>query len=89
MTITFELPSEVEARLVEEAKAKGVSIDQIVKHYLVRRAQTSPHATSQLTPEELDCALEEAADLIPEGIPPLSDEAMSRETIYTREDDWK
>ena len=33
-------------------------------------------------------ALDEAADILPEGIPPLSDEAMSRESIYTREDDW-
>ena len=41
-----------------------------------------------LTPEDVDQGLEEAADLIPEGIPPLSDEAMSRESIYTREDEW-
>jgi hypothetical protein len=41
-----------------------------------------------LTAEEVDRGLEKAADLIAEGIPPLSDEAMSRESIYTREDDW-
>jgi hypothetical protein len=37
---------------------------------------------------ELDSAFEEAADLIPTGIPSLSDEAISRESIYTREDEW-
>lgn len=88
MMITLELPAEIEARFLAEAKVKGVSINQIVEEYLVHRAQTAPEATKQLTAEELDRALEEAADLIPEDIPPLSNEAMSRETIYTCEDDW-
>ena len=30
--------------------------------------------------------LDEAADLVP-AVPPLSDQAMSRESIYTREDE--
>jgi hypothetical protein len=85
MMITLELPTDVEARFLAEAEAKGVSIDQIVKDYLVHLARTSREGTEQLTAEELDRAFEEAADLIPEGIPALSDEAMSRETIYTRE----
>ncbi len=42
----------------------------------------------QLSAEELDSAFEEAADLIPAGTPLLSDEALSRESIYTREDEW-
>ena len=84
MTITVELPNDMEARFAAEAKAKGVCISQIVKDYLVHLARTRK-GTEQLTAEELDRALEEAADLIPEGIPPLCDEAMSRETIYTQE----
>jgi hypothetical protein len=31
--------------------------------------------------------LDEAADLVPAAAPPLSDEAMSRESIYNREDE--
>ncbi|HYL75358.1 MAG TPA: hypothetical protein VEU96_14195 [Bryobacteraceae bacterium] len=86
MTVTFELPQDLEARFVAEAKAKGVSVDEVVKAYLYHApTERSP---KQLTAEEIDRGLEEAADLIPEGIPPLSDEAMSRESIYTREDDW-
>ena len=87
MTITLELPPEIEARLVAEAQAKGVPVDEIVKAYLV---QPSPQTRGpkQLTAAEVDRGLDEAADLIPAGIPPLSDEAMSRESIYTREDDW-
>lgn len=71
MTITLELPPDLEARFVAEAQAKGVPVGEVVT-----------------AAEELDRALEEAADLIPEGVPPLSDDAMSRESIYTREDDW-
>ena len=86
MTITLELPPDLEARFVAEAKAKGVPVDEVVRAYLYHAApERSP---TQLTAEEVDRGLEEAADLIPEGIPPLSDEAMSRESIYTREDDW-
>ena len=87
MTITLELPPDIEARLVAEARAQGVPVAEVVKAYLVHH---SPQARGpkQLTAEEVDRGLEEAADLIPEGIPPLSDEALSRESIYTREDDW-
>jgi hypothetical protein len=43
---------------------------------------------AELRADELDSAFEEAADLIPAGTPLLSDEALSRESIYTREDEW-
>lgn len=86
MTITLELPPDLEARFVAEAKAKGVPVGELVRAYLYRAPPERSH--KHLTAEEVDGGLEEAADLIPEGIPPLSDEAMSRESIYTREDDW-
>jgi hypothetical protein len=86
MTVTLELPPDLEARFLAEAKAKGVPIGEVVKAHLY---DTQPERRAyQLTAEEVDRGLEEAADLIPEGIPSLSDEAMSRESIYTREDDW-
>jgi hypothetical protein len=86
MTITLELPPDLEARFVAEARAKGIPVGEVVKAYLYDAPpQRSP---KELTAEEVDRGLEEAADLIPEGIPPLSDEAMGRESIYTREDDW-
>ncbi len=85
VTITLELPPDLEARFVAEAKAQGVPIGEIIKNCLVHHA---PPVRKELSAEEVDRGLEEAADLIPEGIPPLSDKAMSRESIYTREDDW-
>jgi hypothetical protein len=42
----------------------------------------------QMTPEDIDKAFEEIADMIPENIPPIPDEILSRESIYTREDEW-
>jgi hypothetical protein len=33
-------------------------------------------------------AFEEIADMIPDDIPALSEEGLSREGIYTREDEW-
>ena len=42
----------------------------------------------RLSVEELEKALEEIADLIPDDVPPISDESLSRESIYTREDEW-
>ena len=86
MTIMLELPPELEARFVAEATAKGVSVGEIVRAYLYHAppARNPKH----LSADDVERGFEEAADLIPEGLPPLSDEAMSRESIYTREDDW-
>jgi hypothetical protein len=85
MRVTIELPVDLEARFVAEAKAKGLPLDEVVKAYL---HQAPRERSPERTAEEVDRGLEQAADLIPDGIPPLPDEAMSRESIYTREDDW-
>jgi hypothetical protein len=87
VTITLELPPDLEARFVAEAMAKGVPVHEIVKSYLLYYAPPA-QPPRQLSAEEIDKTLDEAAELIPEGIPALSDQAMSRESIYTREDDW-
>ena len=86
MTISLKLPPDLEARFVAEARAKGVPVGEVVKAYLYR-APLIPSPV-QLSADEIDKALDDAADLIPEGIPPLPDRAMERESIYTREDDW-
>ena len=87
MTIALELPPDLEERLVAEAKAMGVPVEEVVKANLYKAISTN--AAKPLSTEEMNKLLDEAADLIPEGIPPLSDAAMSRESIYSREDDWK
>ncbi|MEO7272583.1 MAG: hypothetical protein ABI211_11330 [Vicinamibacterales bacterium] len=86
MTITLELPPELEARFVAEAKAKGVSVVEVVKAHLSHVPQV--YSARHLSAADIETGLDEAADLIPAGLPPFSDEALSRESIYTREDDW-
>ena len=90
-TVLVPLTSEEEAALIAQAKAQGVSVDSLLRKAVLQIISASPETRSQLpvqTAEEFDKAFEEIADMIPEGIPPLSDEALSRESMYTREDEW-
>jgi hypothetical protein len=87
MTITVELPPEVESRFKAEAEGRGVSVAQLVEEFLIYHAPAESRL-SHSAAEDLDRAFEEAADLIPNVVPPVSDTDLSRESIYTREDDW-
>jgi hypothetical protein len=87
MTITLELPAELEARLIAEARDRGLPVAEVVKAHLLDQVPAPPRP-EQLTPEDIDKAFEEIADIIPEGIPPISDEMLRHENIYTREDEW-
>ncbi|MBI4911042.1 MAG: hypothetical protein HY820_45955 [Acidobacteria bacterium] len=87
MTIRIELPPELEERFLAQARARGVSVGVCVEEFLARSIRPSMEPR-QLSAEDVDRLFEEAADLVPPGVPPLSDEAMSREGIYTREDEW-
>ena len=87
MTITLDLPPELEAGFVAEANAKGVSVAEIVKAYLLHQRERVPVSEGvQMSPDEWDKAWDELLDSLPD-IPTLSDEAISRDSIYTREDE--
>jgi hypothetical protein len=86
MTITLELPPDLEARFVAEATAKGISVGDLVKGYLYHVPPV--RSEKRLSAVDIQRGLDEAADMIPADIPLLSDDAMSRENIYAREDDW-
>lgn len=89
MTITLELPPETEARLLAQATARGLSLDAFVKTIIASQAAAeSVKPLGNLECEDLDSAFEEMADLVPVGTPMLSDGALSRESIYSREDEW-
>jgi len=92
MTITLELPPEAEANLLAQAKARGLSLDAFLKTIIANQvaaaASVKPLESLPLQGEELDRVFEEIADLVPNGTPILSDEALSRESLYTREDEW-
>jgi hypothetical protein len=79
MTVTIQLPADIEAALVAQARARGLDLTQYVEHVL--REQVPPRAGTVLSPVEQAEAWRESARGLPHT-PPLSDEAISRERIY-------
>ena len=91
MTVTVPVPmtTEEQAVLQIEAKAQGVSVDSLlhsaVLQIISRSASVSP--PQKLSPAEFEKAWKEIADMIPYNVPDIPDEALSRESICTREDE--
>jgi hypothetical protein len=84
MTVT--LKPDLEEKLSARARAEGLSIEEFVNRELERLVASTP-PSSKLTPEERVRLWNEfLASHSVEG-PPLSDYAVSRESIYTREDE--
>jgi hypothetical protein len=84
MTVT--LKPDLEEELAVRAQAAGLSIEEFVNRELERLVASAP-LVSKLTPEERVRLWHEfLASHSVEG-PPLSDYAVSRESIYTREDE--
>ena len=78
MTITLELPPEIEASLPAQAAAQGISLREYLRHLLEGQAR-SPE--SPLTPGERAALWRQSTAGLPRT-QPLSDRAISRETIY-------
>ena len=86
MTIT--LRPDLEEELAARARAKGLSTEEFITRELERLVITSAHPMAELTPEERVRRWDEwvkSHDYI--KAPPLSDEAISRETIYRERED--
>ena len=80
MTVTIQLPSEIEADLLAQARAQGLDLSQYVEHVL-RKQVPSRGADSILSPAERANAWRASALGLPHT-PPLSDDAVSRDSIY-------
>jgi len=78
-TLTIDLKPEAEAGLAALARAKGVSVAEYVRFLLEQFAQSG----SQMTGDQRANALHEWAKESPQAAP-LSDEAISRESLYNR-----
>jgi len=77
MSVTIDLPPDVEASLAAQAAARGVSLAEHLRRLLVAQARGSG---ARETPEERVKLWRDVS-----GLPdtkPLSDEAISRESIY-------
>ncbi len=86
MTVTLELRPEVEERIIAEAKAQGMSVEDYIQQQLEDKA---------ITPKPQELTTEEWLRLWNQWLsshdyikaPPLSDEAISRESIYRGRED--
>ena len=89
INIPVALTSEEEAALAAQAKAEGVSIDSLLRKAVVQLITSAPQLQSpKLNGEQWEREFEAWLDSLPE-MPTLSDKAISRESIYTREDEWQ
>ncbi len=79
MNFTIQLPPDVEAGLAAQARAHGLDLAQYVEQVL--RERISPQAGSLLSPAERAEAWRQSARGLPRT-PPLSDEAITRDSIY-------
>lgn len=86
MSVTLELPPEREAALKEQAQARGMSLEQWLLDLTEQFAPSGSIAHLQRTnPREWARQFQAWADSHDPNLPVLSDEAMSRESIYP---DW-
>ncbi len=81
MMLTIELSTEIEAGLLAQAEAQGLALPQYVQHLL--REQVPDSSSAPLSAVERATAWRESVKGLPHT-PPLSDEAISRESIYGR-----
>ena len=88
-TVPVSLTAEEQAAIQEAAEAQGVSVDSLFRRAVFQIISVPRKVKShmEMTPEEYKRAWEEIADMIPDNIPPIPLEALSRENIYTREDE--
>lgn len=78
MTVTIQLPSDIEADLIAQARAHGLDLSQYVERVL---RQQIPSRGTPLLPAERAAAWRESTRGLPHT-PPLSDDAINRESIY-------
>jgi hypothetical protein len=79
MTITIELPPETEASLAALAAEQGMALPDYLRQLL--EGQVPPRKAASLSPDERALIWRESAKGMPDT-PPLSDEAVRRESFY-------
>jgi len=83
MTVTVNLPPELEESVVAQARTRGVTVAEYIQQCLGSVSRGFRHPVD-LTDDEFNRGLDEIADFIEPSVPPLTDEAMSRDSIYER-----
>jgi hypothetical protein len=84
MTVTLNLPPEKEAVFKAQAQARGLSLEQWMLDVVEQQIQSVSVAHLQKTdPHEWAKHFDAWVDSQKRDVPALSDEAMSRESIYS------
>lgn len=81
--MSLNVNPDIEARLVALAQASGVSLEDFLQHVVEEKSgQANIAPGASLSPAERAAAWRESVKGLPET-KPLSDEAISRESIYS------
>jgi len=81
MAIVLNLPPQAEREFLAEARARGVSVDELLLDVLLTRQSVSSMAN--LSPEEWVAEFRNwVGSHSADGLPLLSDDAISRDSIY-------
>lgn len=81
MTVTFELSPEEEAALQAQAQTRGLTLQEWVLQ-LAEQSGSAPLELDQISPDDTwEQEFDEWLDSFPDT-PPLSDEAISRVSLY-------
>lgn len=88
LTVPVPLTEEERATLEAQAESQGVSVGWLLRKAVLELLSSEQAGKPPLTAAESDQVFEEIADMIPESVPVLSGQAVSRESIYAREDEW-
>jgi len=85
MNLTIELSDEKAAALIAEAAAHGLTVERWIEQIAEQHVETQPASIAHLQktdPKEWARRFHEWAESHDRTTPPLSDEAISRESIY-------
>jgi hypothetical protein len=78
MTVTLKLTPEIEAGLLAQAKASGMTLEE----YLLSLVEASVFSGKQALASDERASAFEAWSASHRATPPLSDDAVSREAMY-------
>ncbi|MDQ3919527.1 MAG: hypothetical protein M3348_13735 [Acidobacteriota bacterium] len=82
MTLTIDIPPELEGRLQEEAGKRGVAAEELARTFLEERLLSSAGGPLWERPNDWERAFDEFIAGQDPRRPPLSDEAVSRDSFY-------
>ncbi len=82
MTLTVEFRPDVEAAILSQARARGLSLDAYVQELLQQVAGGAP--VPNISADDWERALDEWIETSP-AVPHLPDEALRREFLYRRD----